>query len=340
VYILESGLRALVEYLSGHVMSCLVPAFFIAGGIAAFVSQAGIIKYLGAGARRVAAYSVASVSGALLAVCSCTILPLFAGINKRGAGLGPAITFLYSGPAINILAIVYTARLLGFDLGLARAVFAIGFSIAIGLLMAALFPQVEANPDGGDTAFALPVEEPGPLLRTVVFFAVMVGILVTGAARLWIPAFVLLAILPVILRYWYRAGEVKEWLGETWWLAKRIIPILLAGVFVAGMVRALLPQEVVSSWLGGNSLRSNFVASVFGALMYFSTLTEVPIIKALTELGMGRGPALALLLAGPSLSLPNMIVISRIIGLKKTAVYVLLVVFFATSIGVFFGWML
>jgi uncharacterized membrane protein YraQ (UPF0718 family) len=337
VYILESGLQALAEYLSGHVLSCLVPAFFIAGGIASFVSQAGIIKYFGAGARRVVAYSVASVSGAILAVCSCTILPLFAGINKRGAGLGPAITFLYAGPAINILAIVYTARLLGFDLGLARAVFAIAFSVVIGLLMAALFPQVKANPGGSDTAFALPVEESTPLWRTVVFFSVMVGILVIGAAKLWIPALALLAVLLVILRYWYRAGEIKGWLGETWWLAKRIIPILLVGVFVAGMVKALLPQEVVSAWLGGNGLRSNLVASLFGALMYFSTLTEVPIIKALTELGMGKGPALALLLAGPSLSVPNMIVIGRIIGLKRTAVYVILVVIFSALVGSIFG---
>jgi len=339
MHILESGLQALLEYLSGHVLSCLVPAFFIAGGIAVFVSQAGIMKYFGAGAKKVLAYSVASVSGAILAVCSCTILPLFAGINKRGAGLGPAITFLYAGPAINILAIVYTARLLGFDLGLARAVFAIGFSVVIGLIMAVLFPQVKANPDGGDAALALPVEESRPLWRTVVFFAVMVGILVTGAAMLWIPATILIGVLLVILRYWYGAEEIKEWLGETWWLGKRIVPVLLAGVFVAGMVKALLPQQVVGTWLGANSLRSNFIASIFGALMYFSTLTEVPIIKALTELGMGRGPALALLLAGPSLSLPNMIVIGRIIGLKKTAAYVFLVVFFATFIGMFFGLM-
>jgi uncharacterized membrane protein YraQ (UPF0718 family) len=337
MYILESGLQALLEYLSGHVLSCLVPAFFIAGGIAVFVSQAGIIRYFGAGASKVLAYSVASVSGAILAVCSCTVLPLFAGINKRGAGLGPAITFLYSGPAINILAIVYTARLLGFDLGLARAVFAIGFSVVIGLIMGMLFPQVKGNPGGGDTAFALPVEEPRPLWRTVVFFAVMVGILVTGAAKLWIYVTVLIGALIVILRYWYRAEEIKEWLGETWWLGKRIVPILLAGVFVAGMVKALLPSDVVGAWLGGNSIRSNFTASIFGALMYFSTLTEVPIIKALTELGMGKGPALALLLAGPSLSLPSMIVIGRIMGLKKTGVYVFLVVFFATSTGILFG---
>jgi len=168
---------------------------------------------------------------------------------------------------------------------------------------------------------------------------VMLGILITGAAKLWILAIIFVAVLLVVLRYWYGREEIKEWLGETWWLTKRIIPVLLAGVFVAGMVKTLLPQEVVGTWLGGNSLRSNFIASIFGALMYFSTLTEVPIIKALTELGMGRGPALALLLAGPSLSLPNMIVIGRIMGLKKTGVYVFLVVFFATFIGILFGLM-
>ncbi len=337
MYIVESGLQALLEYLSGHVLSCLVPAFFIAGGIAVFVSQAGIIKYFGAGAKKVLSYSVASVSGAILAVCSCTILPLFAGINKRGAGIGPAIAFLYAGPAINILAIVYTARLLGFDLGLARAIFAIVFSIVIGLIMTMLFPQVKANPGGEVAVAAGVVEESRPLWKTIVFFAVMVGILITGAAKSWILAIIFVAVLLVVLRYWYGREEIKEWLGETWWLTKRIVPVLLAGVFVAGMVKALLPQEVVGTWLGGNSLRSNFIASIFGALMYFSTLTEVPIIKALTELGMGRGPALALLLAGPSLSLPNMIVIGRIMGLKKTGVYVFLVVFFATSTGILFG---
>jgi len=339
MYIIESGLQALLEYLSGHVLSCLVPAFFIAGGIAVFVSQAGIIKYFGAGAKKVLAYSVASVSGAILAVCSCTILPLFAGINKRGAGIGPAIAFLYAGPAINILAIVYTARLLGFDLGLARAVFAILFSIVIGLIMAMLFPQVKGNPSGEVAVAAGVVEESRPLWKTIVFFAVMLGILITGAAKLWALAIAFVAVLLVVLRYWYGAEEIKEWLGETWWLTKRIIPVLLAGVFVAGMVKALLPSDVVGTWLGGNSFRSNFTASVFGALMYFSTLTEVPIIKALTELGMGRGPALALLLAGPSLSLPNMIVIGRIMGLKKTGAYVFLVVLFATFIGILFGLM-
>lgn len=318
-------------------MSCLVPAFFIAGGIAVFVSQAGIIKYFGAGAKKVLSYSVASVSGAILAVCSCTILPLFAGINKRGAGIGPAIAFLYAGPAINILAIVYTARLLGFDLGLARAIFAIVFSIVIGLIMAVLFPQIKANPGGEVALAARVVEESRPLWKTIVFFAVMVGILITGAAKLWILAIIFVAVLLVVLRYWYGGEEIKEWLGETWWLTKRIIPVLLAGVFVAGMVKALLPQEVVGSWLGGNSLRSNFIASIFGALMYFSTLTEVPIIKALTELGMGRGPALALLLAGPSLSLPNMIVIGRIIGLKKTVAYVISVMVFSAFVGLVFG---
>jgi len=337
MYIIESGLQALLEYLSGHVLSCLVPAFFIAGGIAVFVSQAGIIKYFGAGAKKVLAYSVASVSGAILAVCSCTILPLFAGINKRGAGIGPAITFLYAGPAINVLAIVYTARLLGFDLGLARAVFAIVFSIVIGLIMAMLFPPVKGNPGGEVAVAAGVVEESRPLWKTIVFFAVMLGILITGAAKLWILAIIFVAVLLVVLRYWYGAEEIKEWLGETWWLTKRIVPVLLAGVFVAGMVKALLPAEVVGAWLGGNSIRSNFSASIFGALMYFSTLTEVPIIKALTELGMGRGPALALLLAGPSLSLPNVIVIGRIIGLTKTVAYVISVTVFSAFIGLIFG---
>jgi uncharacterized membrane protein YraQ (UPF0718 family) len=336
--ILRGGWNALLEYLSAHVLTCLIPAFFIAGAIAVFVSQAAVLKYFGAQAKKVLAYSVASVSGTILAVCSCTILPLFAGIHKRGAGLGPAIAFLYSGPAINVLAIVYTARLLGFDLGLARAIGAIFFSIIIGLIMAFIWRKEELEKERNTSELILPQsEKPKHEGITILYFAVLVGILIFGAAKKWLVTGILLLILFLILYRWFKKDELKDWLYQTWDLGKKILPILLVGVFIAGMMKVLLPQQLVEHLVGGNGLRANFIASIFGAFMYFSTLTEVPIIRALTDLGMGRGPALALLLAGPALSLPNMIVIAGIMGIKKTTVYVSLVVVMATISGMTFG---
>jgi uncharacterized protein len=333
----RGGFEALLEYLSAHVVTCLVPAFFIAGAVAVFVSQASVMKYFGARAHKALAYSVASVSGAILAVCSCTILPLFSGIHRRGAGLGPAIAFLFSGPAINILAIVYTARLLGFDLGLARALFAIVFSVVVGLLMAFLFRREEAERQaGGD--FVLP-DDPSakPLMLTSVFFAAQVGVLVFASAKQWIPAAVSLAVVVGLLWRWYRRDEIAQWMGETWRLVRLIVPVLLVGVLIAGALKALLPDAWVQAAVGGNGLGANFVAAIFGAFMYFSTLTEVPIVRALVDMGMGRGPALALLLAGPSLSLPNMIVIGRVLGVRKTATYVVIVVILSTFVGMAFG---
>jgi uncharacterized membrane protein YraQ (UPF0718 family) len=337
--ILQSGWEALLEYLSGHVLSCLVPAFFIAGAIAVFVSQGSVLRYFGAGARKVLAYSVASVSGTILAVCSCTILPLFAGIHKRGAGLGPAVTFLYSGPAINILAIVYSARLLGFDLGVARAVGAVVFSVVIGLIMAFVWRKEESEKVNNPGELALPQEENRTRSQgiTLFYFAILVGILIFGAAQKWLVTGMLLVVLGLVLYRWFERGELKYWMEQTWDLFKKIFPVLIAGVFVAGIIRVLLPQHLVEQWLGGNGLGATFSASVFGTLMYFSTLTEVPIIRALMDLGMGKGPALALLLAGPALSLPNMVVIARIMGMKKTGVYVCLVVIMATITGMIFG---
>jgi uncharacterized membrane protein YraQ (UPF0718 family) len=334
--VVKAGLLALLEYLSAHVLTCLVPAFFIAGGIAVFVSQASAMKYFGAKAKKVLSYSVASVSGTILAVCSCTVLPLFAGIHKRGAGLGPAIAFLYSGPAINVLAIVYSARLLGFDLGAARAIGAVSFSILIGLAMAFLFRhEVRLGED-------LPLMEEmktRPLWKTTVYFAVLVGILIFGAAKQWLVTGLLLALLLLLLKLWFKKEEIGEWMRQTWSLARKIAPILLVGVFVAGMLKALLPEAWVRQVVGGNGLLANLAASIFGAFMYFSTLTEVPIVKAFLDMGMGKGPALALLLAGPSLSLPSMIVLIRIIGLKKTGAYVGLVVVMATFTGMGFGFL-
>ncbi len=337
IELLRGGLTGLSEYLSAHVITCLVPAFFIAGAIAVFISQGAILKYFGPQAKKWLSYSVASVSGTILAVCSCTVLPLFGSIYKRGAGIGPAIAFLYSAPAINVLAIVYTARLLGYDLGIARAIGAIIFAVVIGLIMAFIYRKQETAKDAQAFAMLTTDPEEKSLWKQGIFFGTMVGILVFAASQNWIATGILMFILAIVLWRWFTRGELKLWMKETFRFVKLIVPWLLAGVFVAGMIVVAVPEDVVSSVVGGNSLLSCFIASFLGAIMYFATLTEVPIVRAFTDLGMGKGPTLALLLAGPALSLPNMLVIRKIMGTQKTLVYVTLVVIMATLAGYIFG---
>lgn len=357
-----AGFEVLQEYLSAHVLTCLVPAFFIAGAIAVFVSKTSILKYFGAQAKKYISYSVASVSGAILAVCSCTVLPLFAGIYKRGAGIGPATTFLFSGPAINILAIILTARVLGFDIGLARVVGAVFMSIIIGLIMAFIFRKEESEKKKNNNMFTGQDngESKRPLKISVLFFVLLVLILVIGAASSeyipWIPklAIVYLStiIVSVILIFYYTRDEVKDWGKETWNLTKKIFPILLIGVFIVGIIGGVAAYFVpgadpttavgvaVAPYIGGNNIFSCFFASIIGAILYMPTLLEVAIVGDLFGYSagiMGGGPALALLLAGPSLSLPNMIVITKVIGVKKALVYILLVVVVATFIGFTYG---
>jgi len=386
-------------YAREHVILCLIPALFIAGAIAVFVSQASVMKYLGAGANKFLSYSVASISGSILAVCSCTILPLFAGIYRMGAGLGPATAFLYAGPAINILAIILTARILGVELGIARAIGAIVFSVVIGLIMSALFKNdkqqekiaQKALPDSEDTR---------SLGKTAFYFAAMIAILIFANwskpdlqvgiwyqiySIKWLITAISAGVLGIILIRWYRItlwkiiaiavgtgilaiifpehpelafigaviglslttisekGEAGEWFSQSWGFAKQILPLLFAGVLIAGLLlgrpgnEGLIPSHWISSAVGGNSLFSTLFASIVGAFMYFATLTEVPILQGLIGNGMGKGPALALLLAGPALSLPNMLVIRSVMGTKKTIVFVLLVILMATISGLIYG---
>ncbi|MCC6160513.1 MAG: permease [Deltaproteobacteria bacterium] len=348
----------LQDYAQKHVLFCLVPAFFIAGAISVFVSQAAVMKYFGPTAKKILAYSVASVSGSILAVCSCTVLPLFTGIHKRGAGLGPAVAFLYSGPAINVLAIILTARILGWQLGLARAVGAVIFSIVIGLLMAAIFRREEQEKAAGNMFAAVP-DEARPLWKTVSYMAVMVFILIFAAwgkssqpvgfwdavYRVhWPVTFALLAVLGVMLWRWFKREELGEWVASTWDFTKQIMPLLLGGVLVAGFLlgragtdTGVIPNRYIEALVGGNSFRANLFASMAGALMYFATLTEVPILQGLIGSGMGQGPALSLLLAGPALSLPSMIVIYGVLGPKKSFTYFALVVVMSTVAGMAYG---
>jgi uncharacterized membrane protein YraQ (UPF0718 family) len=386
-------------YAQEHVLLCLVPAFFIAGAVAVFVSQGAVMKYLGAGANKVLSYGVASVSGSILAVCSCTVLPLFAGIWKRGAGLGPAIAFLYSGPAINVLAIILTARILGPEIGAARAIGAIVFSIVIGLIMHLMFRKEEEAKAAAAMHMPAPEVE-RPLWQTSLLFVVMIGLLVSAtwgkpaqAGSLWAAIFGLKWLLAgafalalgILMVRWMKVklaklivaaivvfglakgmpsqpliafsagilsfvllmtttrGETESWFIASWDFAKQIMPLLLAGVLVAGLLlgrpgsEGLIPSGWISGLVGGNSFGANLFASVVGAFMYFATLTEVPILQGLLGAGMGKGPALALLLAGPALSLPNMLVIRSVLGTQKTMVFVSLVVVMATISGLIFG---
>ena len=361
----RSGLEAFMmlrEYAREHVLTCLIPAFFIAGAIAVFVSQASVLKYFGASAKKFLSYSVASVSGAVLAVCSCTVLPLFAGIYSQGAGIGPATAFLYSGPAINVLAIVLTARILGWQMGLARAVGAVLFAVLTGLLMAFFFRKDDAARTAGRIYLPDEGEKGRTLTQEAFFMLTLVLILIfgafakpaTGTSGLW-PAIygakwyitaILLIILGFMLRKWFIKEERVMWVQSTWGFMKQIFPLLGAGVLVAGFMLgrpghpALIPEHYIQSLVGGNSIWANLFASISGALMYFATLTEVPILQGLLGAGMGKGPALSLLLAGPALSLPNMLVIGSVMGARKTAVFSGIIVVLSTVAGMTYGWML
>ena len=358
----RSGLEAFMmlrEYAREHVLTCLIPAFFIAGAIAVFVSQTSVLKYFGVQAKKALAYSVASISGTILAVCSCTVLPLFAGIYSRGAGIGPATAFLYSGPAINVLAITLTAKILGWQLGLARAVGAIIFAVITGLLMAFIFRKDDATRTTGQIYMPDAEEKGRTLLQDTLYMLTMVLILVfaafvrpdKGSTGLWPVIFnakwyitiTLLIMLALMLKAWFTKDECKSWVDSTWGFIKQIFPLLGAGVLVAGFMLgrpghpALIPEQYIQTLVGGNSLSANLFASISGAIMYFATLTEVPILQGLLGAGMGKGPALALLLAGPALSLPNMLVIGGVMGVKKTATFCGIIVIMSTIAGMIYG---
>lgn len=400
-------------YAREHVVLCLLPAFFIAGVIAVFVSQGSVLRYFGANANKWMAYTVAAFSGAILAVCSCTILPLFSSIHKRGAGLGPAVAFLYSGPAINILAIILTARILGIEMGVARVVGAVSFSVVIGLIMSYIYRKEEQKKREAQMNIPLPPEK-RPMWQTAFHFFTLIFILVfanwgapaagdstslwyllwaykwhitgffavllafslvyilkiswqkvlgavvlTGISALLVFLFVdnaqLAPLLPMLVGIaalsWItlsdKSDENREWTLSTWDFAKQILPLLAFGVVLAGFllgsthdgmtIPGVIPNDWIDWLVGGNSLASNFFASLAGAFMYFATLTEIPILQGLIASGMGKGPALSLLLAGPALSLPNMLVIRGVMGTQKTIVYVSLVVMMATLSGWVYG---
>lgn len=337
-----SGVVLLNEYARQHILTCLVPAFFIAGAITVLVRKEMVLRYLGGESKKIIAYSLASVTGSILAVCSCTVLPLFAGIRKRGAGLGPAITFLFSGPAINVAAIFLTLSVLGTPIGIARMVSAVILSILVGISMQLIFREkIEAGGFVVNAGQEIPVRKSMLML----FFAALVGTLLMNGlqtdAGIKYALMIILGLVAAAIAFTRFPPETaKDWIRETWSFSKILLPLLFIGVFVAGFVMPLIPDAWITRIVGQNSLSGNLTASIFGAFMYFSTLTEIPILQALIARGMSQGPALALLLAGPSLSLPNMLVIRRVLGTTKTAAYVLLVIAYSTAAGLFFGYFL
>jgi len=401
---IQESFRLLQWYARNHTLACVVPALFIAGAIITFLSQASVMRYLGPNANKPLAYAVASVAGCVLAVCSCSVLPMFGGIYKLGAGLGPATTFLYSGPAINVLAIFLTARVLGFPIGAGRFIGAVVFSVVIGLLMAVIFRKGEREKAAAAMQMPEPEKPRRNIGKTALYLACMILFLVFSdwfnpgnvvvktsdgqefkavvihetkdAVRFQLeedlgenkfgdkitipksdiskmedrPTWVMtiyhirwylsglmgLAVLIMTWR-WYERDEIRQWMHNTWDFAKLLVPLLYGGVFIVGFISVLLPEKQVAQWVGDNSLRANLVASVIGAFWYFATLTEIPITQALMKLGMHNGPVMALLLAGPALSLPSMLVIRKFMGNVKTTVFVLLVIVMSTITGMFFG---
>ncbi len=348
------------EYVREHTLTCLIPALFIAGLMSIKISQSSVIKYFGPQAKKIVSYGIASISGTILAVCSCTVLPLFAGIYNRGAGLGPAITFVYSGPAINLIAIVLTAKVLGIELGVARTFYAIIFSIIIGFIMSNLFDKEDKKRMESNIKKFVPVSETNKKWQTILLFVFLILVLIFATFakpdresekgiqffiynNKWILTSISIMGAFIVSFVSMSKEENLDWMREIWSYSKQIIPLLFIGVLVAGFFlgrpghEGLIPSEYVYKLVGGNSFFSNLFASVVGAFMYFATLTEIPILQGLISSGMGKGPALALLLSGPALSLPNMLVIKSVIGLKKTIAYVTLVIIMSTIAGMTYG---
>jgi len=348
---LLGGVTALADYLMAHVLTCLVPAFFIAGAMNALLNKESITKYLGAKSPLYKAYPIAVVSGLLLAVCSCTILPLFAGIKKKGAGLGPAIAFLYTAPGTNILAIALTWSVIGADFAVARIVLSITFAVIIGLVISTLFkeevPNAPPTPIGCTCAPGTAGQ--GGQKYVILFIGTLVALLFVGTWNLFMenkPAgiplrFVILPFLILLViieaRRWFTQDEQKNWLEETWSFMRTIFPLLFIGIFIAGVLSALLPEGILGMYLGSNTVSANLIAVLFGTFMYFPTLVEVPMAKMFLDLGMARGPLLAYVLADPVISLPSILVVRKYMGTKQTIVYVLLIVFFCTLAGLIYG---
>lgn len=333
--ILSAGWQALVDYLTITRVISLAFAFFLSGAISSFMAKNAVMKYFGPKAHKGMAYTIASASGAILAVCSCSVLPMFASIRRKGAGIGPAITFLFAGPAINVLAIIFTFTLISPSIGVARVSASMFVAIVIGLIMSILYQNTEEQDPNSDM-FEIKDETERKGWQTALYFLSLLGILISGVKHP-ITTTIFFILLALILITSFSKDEVLGWCEETWGLTKKIAPLFIVGVFVAGIITAIIPQTFMVKYAGSNTISSNILASIFGAFMYFATLTEVPIVNSFMALEMNKGPILALLLAGPSLSLPNMLIIGKVMGWKKTSTYITLVVVLSALFGLTFG---
>ncbi|OGJ22050.1 hypothetical protein A3K73_08560 [Candidatus Pacearchaeota archaeon RBG_13_36_9] len=345
--IFMAGINSLIEYVSAHALTCLIPAFLIAGAMSALLPKEKIAGYLGQKVPKYKAYPLAVIAGLLLAVCSCTILPLFAGIKKKGAGMGPALAFLYTAPATNIIAILFTGSVLGWDFAIARIVLSVIFAVLIGIIISSMFKEEDSNEKKMPIDIIHPKEKSSEKKfffqrhRLILFFALLVAILIagtrlSGSIKWWVLAGLLL-LLGIMAKVHFSKEEIKAWLSETWIFTKKIFPLLLAGIFVAGILSSLLSQNLLVGLVGDNSIFSNFIAVLFGVFMYFPTLVEVPMAKLFLSLGMAKGPLLAYLLADPVISLASILVIRKLIGTKRTLVYVCLIILFSTIAGLIYG---
>jgi hypothetical protein len=343
-----AGIKAIIEYVSAHVLTCLVPAFFIAGAMSALLPKEKITHFLGQKAPKYKAYPLAVVAGLLLAVCSCTILPLFAGIKKKGAGIGPALAFLYTAPATNILAILFTGSVLGWNFAIARIVLSVTFAILIGIIISTMFKAEDAEDEKNAASEVISAKKQDskdlPFFqkhRLIIFFITLISILIVGTRvngyLRYVIILALIIILAVLTKLFFNKEEAKAWLFETWVFTKKIFPLLLAGIFIAGVLTAVLPQNFLANFMGKNTVFANLIAALFGVFMYFPTLVEVPMANMFLSLGMAKGPLLAYLLADPVISLASILVVRKFIGNKRTLVYVGLIILFTTISGLIYG---
>ncbi len=344
ITLLLAGLIALKDYIALHVLTCLVPAFLLAGGIVTFISRAAIIGYLGAAARKLSSFGIAAGGSFFVAACSCTVIPVSSGIYYGGAGVGAAFILLWVAPAANILALVYTGSILGSQMVVARLVSALLMSFVVGFVMTYAFYREEKNRISTIqmSAGQLMTKKGVVLLLLLVAWLLAPNYIVSHGPY-WQKVVVWAVGLVVVAVYALKTldgDRIRAWLRETWWFVRIIFPLLLAGVFIVGIIGAVLPQEWIETWLGGEGLQQSFLATMIGAVTYFATMTEAPFVDTLMNLGMGKGPALALLLTGPGISLPNWLAIARVFGAKKALVYIPTIIVLGTLVGWLAGFIL
>jgi uncharacterized membrane protein YraQ (UPF0718 family) len=339
--LISAGLLALKEYIALHVLTCLIPAFLLAGAMVSFISKEAIIKYLGSSANKLKSFTLASFASFFIAACSCTVIPVASGIYYQGAGIGPAFIFLWVAPAVNILAVIYTGSILGVKMVASRIIAAFSMAFVVGAVMSFIFRKDESKRTQYKTDTKTEIISKKDVFLLLLILVSLLGpnyLIQKGPYLHKVIVWLIASVITLVYAFKVKAlDEIKRWLKESWWFVRIIFPFLLLGVFIVGVIGKLLPQEVIQKWLGGSGIRASWLATILGQVMYFATMTEAPFVDTLMKLGMGKGPALALLLTGPGMSLPSMLAIAKVFGIKKAAVYILLVMILGTFVGWFFG---